>query len=103
MKLEIDETDVNAIAKAVAQVLAPQLQQLKSGESDVAIMGVPELAGYLGMSDKWIYDQTGGNRIPFFKLGNILKFRKQEIDKWLRSFDTPAVDKPTAVMKLVKR
>jgi len=103
MKFEIDETDVKVIAEAVAQKLMPQLQHLKSGESDDSIMGVPELAAYLGMSDKWIYDQTGGNRIPFFKLGNILKFRKKEIDKWMRAFEAPAVERPTAMMKLVRR
>lgn len=103
MEVRIDDTDVKAIAKAVAEMLQPQFLNLRSGESDDVIMGVQEVAEYLGMSDKWVYDQTGQNRIPYFKLGSILKFRKKEIDKWVRQFDTPAVDQPSSLKKLVRR
>lgn len=101
MEVRMDQEDVRTIATTVTEMLKPQLELLRGGRDDDAIMGVPELAEYLGMSDKWIYDQTGARRIPFFKLGNILKFRKKEIDKWVRTFDTPAVDKPTALRKLI--
>jgi len=76
---------------------------LKPEGSDDPIMGVQELAEYLGMSDKWVYDQTAGNRIPFFKLGSITKFRRSVIDKWLGKFDTPAVGEPTSMKKLLQR
>lgn len=103
MKLEMEDVDVLAIAEAVKQQITPQLMQLKLGEGDDPIMGVQELAEYLGMSDKWVYDQTGGNRIPFFKLGSIVKFRRSVIDKWLGKFDTPAVAEPTSMKKLLRR
>ena len=103
MTFQMDEGDVRAIAAAVSQQILPQLLELKTGGSDDPIMGVQELAEYLGMSDKWIYDQTGGNRIPFFKLGSIIKFRRSVIDKWLGTFDTPAVDEPTSMKKLLRR
>lgn len=101
--MELEQGDIMAIAAAVAEFMKPQFANLKSGEADGRIMGVQELAEYLGMSDKWIYDQTGSKSIPFFKLGTILKFRQKEIDKWLTSFDMPAVDKPSALLKLVRR
>jgi len=103
MKTELEVTDIQAIAAAVAEFMKPQFANLKTGEADDRIMGVPELSEYLGMSDKWVYDQTAQNRIPFFKLGSITKFRKSEIDKWMRKFDTPAVGNPSALKKLVGR
>lgn len=103
MKTELEHGDIQAIAAAVAEFMRPQLAHLKTGEADDRIMGVPELAEYLGMSDKWVYDQTGSNRIPFFKLGSITKFRKSEIDKWMRKFDTPAIGNPSALKKLMRR
>jgi len=103
MKSIFEADDIQAIASAVTEFLKPQFANLKVGEADDRIMGVPDLAKYLGMSDKWIYDQTSQKSIPFFKLGNVLKFRQKEIDKWLRSFKIPATEQPTALMKLVRR
>jgi excisionase family DNA binding protein len=102
MEVRMDQGDLQSIAMAVAEMLKPQLENLRNGGGGDEIMGVPELATYLGMSEKWVYDQTASQRIPFFKLGSILKFRKKDIDKWLRNFDTPAVERPTAMMKLVR-
>ena len=103
MTFLIEESDVRAIAAAVSQQVLPQLLALKTDGNDDPIMGVHELTEYLGMSDKWIYDQTAGNRIPFFKLGSIIKFRRSAIDKWLGKFETPAVAEPTAMKKLLRR
>lgn len=103
MKTELEQGDIQAIAAAVAEFMKPQFANLKNGEADDRIMGVAELAEYLGMSDKWVYDQTGSNRIPYLKLGSITKFRKAEIDKWMRKFDTPAVGNPSALKKLMSR
>lgn len=103
MRSELETEDIQAIAASVAEFMKPHLALLKTAVVNDRIMGVQELAEYLGMSDKWVYDQTGSQRIPYFKLGSILKFRQKEIDKWLRQFEAPAVDKPTAMIKLVKR
>lgn len=102
MELKMNQQDLQVLAAEVVEMLKPHLQVLKKPDNEEVIMGVQELAVYLGMSDKWVYDQTSSQRIPYFKLGAILKFRKTVIDKWMRSFDMPAVDKPTAFMKLVK-
>lgn len=103
MEIVIGDVDVQAIATAVVQMLKPQLVKGQEVKDDDVVMGVPELAEYLGMSEKWVYDQTGSRRIPYFKLGSILKFRKTVIDRWLRSFDVPAVDQPSALSKLKSR
>ena len=103
MRIEMEQVDVRAIAKEVHDLLLPQLMALQNGKAEESIMGVAELAEYLGMSEKWIYDQTGGKRIPYFKLGSILKFKKTDIDKWVRTFNVPAVANPTAMKRVIRR
>lgn len=103
MRAELESEDIQAIAAAVVSLLTPLLANQKTGEAEDRIMGVTELAEYLGMSDKWIYDQTSNKSIPYFKLGSNLKFKQKAIDKWMKKFEMPVVSKPSAVLKLVSR
>lgn len=103
MEIVMAQSDVQAIAAAVVETLKMQWNKVQEAQNDDVVMGVPELAEYLGMSVKWVYDQTASQRIPCFKLGNVLKFRKKTIDKWLRSFEVPAVEQPTAARRLTQR
>jgi len=47
------------------------------------VMGVDELADYLGISDSTVYKWVQAREIPFTKLGVGLRFLKRHIDEWL--------------------
>jgi excisionase family DNA binding protein len=44
-----------------------------------------ELSTYLGLSLQTIYEWTSQKKIPFIKLGRLVKFDIIEVDKWMLS------------------
>jgi len=47
-----------------------------------------EMADYLGVKPSTIYQWSHQGFIPNIKLGKLLRFRKEDIDKWLASRST---------------
>ena len=48
-------------------------------------LSVDELAGYLGVKRDTVYKWITRRRMPAHKVGRLWKFRKEEIDTWVRS------------------
>jgi excisionase family DNA binding protein len=48
------------------------------------IMTIREIADYLKIAEKTAYRLVLDKKIPGFKVGNSWRFRKQEIDKWIK-------------------
>ena len=46
-------------------------------------MDVKELAFYLTVSEGTIYDWVCYKKIPFTKVGRLVRFEKSKIDSWL--------------------
>ena len=53
-----------------------------TSESD--IMTVKDLATYLKIAEKTAYRFASDKKIPGFKVGNAWRFRKSEIDDWIK-------------------
>ncbi len=49
------------------------------------MMNIEEVANYLKMSERAIYEWVKSQKIPAFKLGNTWRFKKNEIDGWMES------------------
>ncbi|MBF0215632.1 MAG: helix-turn-helix domain-containing protein [Candidatus Omnitrophica bacterium] len=47
------------------------------------VMNVDELAIYLKMKKPTIYKHVEQERLPHFRVGGSLRFRKNTIDKWI--------------------
>jgi excisionase family DNA binding protein len=56
---------------------------LSTKEETAVVFSVEELAAYLRVSVKWVYDHT--NELPHFKLGGLLRFKKNDIDRVIES------------------
>ena len=54
-------------------------------ETEQRYLSPLELSLYLGMSIQTIYEWTSQKKIPFIKLGRLVKFDKQEIDEWMQT------------------
>ena len=52
-------------------------------ETDV--MTIRELAAYLKMAEKTLYRLAAEGVVPGFKVGGSWRFRKSEIDKWIKA------------------
>ena len=47
------------------------------------LVTVRELAEYIGISQDTIYSHVSQRRIPFVKIGRLLKFDLKAIDEWI--------------------
>lgn len=101
MKTKFEEEDVEAIAQRVSELLQLELSgNKKIDEGD--LFDVSGLAKYLGVSETWIYERTHFKEIPHLKIKGHLRFRKNAIDKWLDSYNVPAVDTPSRILRALK-
>lgn len=48
------------------------------------IMTIKELAAYLKMAEKTLYRLAANGEVPGFKIGGAWRFRKSEIDAWIK-------------------
>lgn len=60
---------------------------------------VPTLSAYIQMPTTWIYDQVMFKKIPHYKVGRLLRFRRSEIEAWLAEKHRPAIAKLPAPRK----
>jgi excisionase family DNA binding protein len=102
MKAELIFPDdmVKAIAQEVIAALKPVLAR-RIGEED-AILTPDQLAGLLGVSKGWVYEQAALKAIPYHKLGKYLRFRRSEIGKWIDSAAVPASGPPSRALRIAK-
>lgn len=84
MKTELEQQDIQLIAEKVAETLKPLLNNNRYTEEDMIF--TPEtLAEYLKVEPSWVYKQASDKKIPHFKSGKYLRFKKSAIDKWITS------------------
>jgi len=48
------------------------------------VITIRELAAYLKMAEKTLYRLVAEGTVPGFKVGGAWRFRKSEIDKWIK-------------------
>lgn len=51
------------------------------------ICGIKDLSKYLDISESEIRKLVRGKMIPYFRLGNRIKFRLTEIEKWIKQLE----------------
>lgn len=102
MKSEFEQHDREAIAREVVEMLSPLLNRNGRIESETIIFNVQSLSKYLQVSPKWIYKRVQFKEIPHIKVNGLLRFKKRDIDKWLTSYNIPAVSTPERVLKAIK-
>jgi excisionase family DNA binding protein len=100
LKTLLEQEDIGAIALKVVELLKPLISGIH--ETEDTIFDVQSLKGYLRVSDKWIYERTHLKEIPHLKVNGLLRFRKKDIDKWLNSFNVPALSTHGRILKAVK-
>lgn len=102
MKLELEPADIQAITHAITSEVVKALKPLMKGKEEDTIFTMEGLCHYLQVEPDWIYKRTGRKEIPHIKAGGLLRFRKRDIDKWLDTCQTPAVNSLSGSLKRVK-
>ena len=85
MKMELELADVKAVASTMVEWIKPVLCGCSGKKSDDAILGVTDLAVYLGVNQSWVRKKVALKEIPYFKCGKYNRFRKAAIDRWIES------------------
>ena len=83
MEFRLEPSDIDRLADAVTARLLKTQTPNTTPEPD-KLMDIPALMEYLGMSDRWVMQEIAEFRLPYFKIGRYIKFRKTEIDDYLR-------------------
>ncbi|WP_412758169.1 methylation-associated defense system helix-turn-helix domain-containing protein MAD1 [Legionella bozemanae] len=60
--------------------------------TDSDIMLIKDLANYLKIAEKTAYRFASEGKIPGFKVGSAWRFRKSEIDQWIKNQELKATD-----------
>lgn len=50
------------------------------------LLNIEEMAGYLGIKVNTLYSWTHTRKIPYIKVGHLVKFNFQEVVNWLSQF-----------------
>jgi excisionase family DNA binding protein len=67
-----------------------QLPSHPEGIYDLELLTVAEIAAALKVPVAWVYERTrrrGPEQMPHLKVGKYLRFRLQEVARWLERFD----------------
>ena len=65
---------------------SPSRQEVEMNEiADDRWLSLDEIAEYLGIKRDTVYKWIDRKRLPAHKVGSLWKFRKEEIDTWVRS------------------
>ena len=102
MRAEIN-IDTQEIIREITSEVIKAIKPLLNGKAeDDTIYTVKTLAEYIGVSSQWVYERVHLKEIPYIKMGKFPRFKKADIDKWLDSLKTPAINSLSATFKAVK-
>ena len=88
--------------KAENQSPEPQQKEDYGEPLSLSFLDVREVAHYLRVRPSTIYSMAGNRKIPFYRLGRQLRFRKFEIDQWAQGLKQPAVDVRAEARKVLR-
>lgn len=83
--------DDDAISGLLEPILSECLKRFEvalqaSGSATDKLYDVTSLASYLDVSKDWVYGMVRKRGIPYYKVGNNNRFRKNDIDLWLNDY-----------------
>lgn len=65
--------------------------KMKSDMIERRFLGIKELANYLGIAEGTIYVWVCHRKIPYVKVGRLVKFDMRDIEEWISENKVPAV------------
>jgi excisionase family DNA binding protein len=89
-RLQRIETELREIKKMLGHVISSNAKE-KIFEKET-LMSVKEVAAFTKVNTSVIYNKCAAGEIPFFKVGKLYKFKKEDILRWLESKNEKSVD-----------
>lgn len=60
-------------------------------EPEDRLLTADQVAGLLGVTKSWVYEQTRRQRMPHVRLGRYVRFRRDTLDDWLAGLEDRSV------------
>lgn len=54
-------------------------------EATVTLMTIKDVSNYTKIKEKTIYAKVESKQIPSYRIGRLIRFKKEEIDEWISS------------------
>jgi excisionase family DNA binding protein len=67
------------------------------------LVTIDEISKYLGVKKSTLYSKVETRQIPHYKIGNLLRFRKSEVDAWLQRTKCEPGESSSKTMALPRR
>lgn len=71
-------------------------------DQDKKLLTIMEVASYLNIKVKTLYAMVSANEIPHYRIGRLIRFRKDEIDTWIETKKVVQVDPEQAAKRIIK-
>jgi PTS system nitrogen regulatory IIA component len=67
------------------------VKRTKRREPEEVLMTLADVAVYLQIAERTVYQWAQRSQIPSFKLGNVWRFKRSDLEKWIenRKLETP--------------
>ncbi len=60
------------------------MKQAEQSIQERAFLGIQWLSTYLGIRPKSVYAMVEENKIPHYRIGRLIRFKRSEIDEWMK-------------------
>ena len=64
---------------------------------------IDELSQYLGIKKSSLYSMVERREIPFYKIGRLVRFKKEDIDAWVESLKFEVVSPQAEARKIINK
>jgi len=69
---------------------------------DNQFLTIQEVSEYLHIKPATLYSKVGGGEIPHYKVGRLVRFKKDDIDKWMEDQRHDPIDAGKAVRRVLR-
>ena len=72
---------------------------IKGREHSVKLINIKELSEVLGIKTSTLYAWAAQGKIPHVKIHGLIRFQKEEVDTWVKSFRKEGIKAPSVSFK----
>jgi len=90
------------VGQVLNQVLVPQEERNHKEDLSSSFLGVKAIAEYLAIKRSGIYAMVESRKFPHYHIGRQIRFKKDDIDRWMQERKEEAVDSRIEVKKVFR-
>lgn len=80
--IQFTEQELEELANKLADKLFVKLKERLNQEEE--LLTLEQACDYLKCNKSWLYKKVQQKEIPFVKVGKYLRFKKKELDRWMK-------------------